>query len=115
MRKGKQQLQQQNIDEKKKLSTHLKIGIKSGAAASADADTINNCTNNNDIATATTIITPPSAYGHEKEMDLQGSDYDSAVSSAPPSLSPQPGNFTNSPEDWNLVSSFLERKPIVIN
>lgn len=42
--------------------------------------------------------------GNDKDaMDLQGSDYDSAVSSAPPSLSPQPGIFTNSQEEWQLV------------
>lgn len=61
------------LDEKKKTGTQLKISNRT-------------------------------THGNDKDaMDLQGSDYDSAVSSAPPSLSPQPGIFTNSQEEWQLV------------
>lgn len=38
------------------------------------------------------------------EKDLSGSDNDSALSSAPPSLSPQPGTQSNSPDVWQTVS-----------
>lgn len=38
------------------------------------------------------------------KKDLSGSDNDSALSSAPPSLSPQPGTQSNSPDVWQTVS-----------
>lgn len=38
------------------------------------------------------------------QKDLSGSDNDSALSSAPPSLSPQPGTQSNSPDVWQTVS-----------
>ncbi|XP_031635433.1 janus kinase and microtubule-interacting protein 3-like [Contarinia nasturtii] len=46
-----------------------------------------------------------------KSKDLSGSDNDSALSSAPPSLSPQPGTQSNSPDVWQtLLKDFKEHE-----
>lgn len=47
------------------------------------------------------------------EKDLSGSDNDSALSSAPPSLSPQPGTQSNSPDVWQTVSHLFFRFSLV--
>lgn len=49
-----------------------------------------------------------------KSKDLSGSDNDSALSSAPPSLSPQPGTQSNSPDVWQtqLLKDFKEHESL---
>lgn len=52
-------------------------------------------------------------FTRARPQDQPGSDNDSALSSAPPSLSPQPGLFSNSPDEWNLVSNHTHTHPTI--